>query len=146
MDSLALNVFYRPVTAEEIFSKLTLKTFKTGAARMTQKIDFNSAINLFEEEFKEIKKGIESRGYRSAWVSKVPETNEHSSFLPKGKTKHGIKCYLSDCPHYNGIYLCGGAGALDCNLVSEHLPGIVQDLHCSKKHNKCPIKTYKGEN
>lgn len=106
---------------------------------MNQKIDLTTAINLFEDEFKQIKKGIESRGYRSEWVSKVPPVDKNSYFLPKGKSKHGVKSYLSDCPHYNGIYLCSGAGALDCNLVAEHLPGIIQDLHCSKEHNKCPL-------
>ena len=110
---------------------------------MTQKIDFNTALNLFGHELQTIKQGIESRGYRSEWVSKVPKVDEYTPFLQKGKSKHGIKCYLSDCPHYNGIYLCGGAGALDCNLVSERLPGIIKDLHCTKEHDKCPLKVYK---
>lgn len=107
---------------------------------MKQKIDFNTAINLFEDEFKQIKKGIESRGYRSEWVSEIPAIDENSYFLSKGKSKTGVKSYLSDCPHYNGIYLCSGAGVLACDLVSEHLPGIIQDLHCSKEHNHCPLK------
>lgn len=58
-------------------------------------------------------------------------------YLPGGKP-----WYKSDCPHYEGYYLCGCIGSVRCATAGELLPGIVQYKVCSKEFEKCPF--YKG--
>lgn len=105
-----------------------------------EKLTYEKAMSYFYDELVKIKKDMESRGCKGDWVLKVPKVDDNSSFLPKGKTKNGPKCYLSPCPSYNGIYLCGGFSALSCDAVSELLPGTVKDIHCTKNPETCPLK------
>ena len=60
-------------------------------------------------------------------------------YLPDGKP-----WYQSKCPHYEGYYLHGGTGSVQCAAAGELLPGIVQYKVCSKEYGECPF--YKGGN
>ena len=105
-----------------------------------EKLTYEKAMSYFYDELLKIKEDMESHGYKGEWVLKVPEINENTAFLPKGKTRTGVKCYMSSCPEYTGIYLCGGFSALSCDAVSELLPGTVKDIYCTKNPETCPLK------
>ena len=64
----------------------------------------------------------------------VDPSGEFVQYLPGGKP-----WYKSDCPCYEGYYLCGGCGSVRCRTAGELLPGIVWDNVCSKEHKNCPF-------
>lgn len=104
------------------------------------KITFEEAIGFFGEHLDRIKKGLEAKGFPSAWVDSVPSVGGFGDFfLPRGKMKSGVKCYLSDCPHYTGRWLAGVSGAVDCALVDGLLPGVIGEDFCTKDPDRCPI-------
>lgn len=47
--------------------------------------------------------------------------------------------YKSQCPHYEGYWLCGGTGSVECKAFEGLLPGIVWYKTCSKDHHACPL-------
>lgn len=47
--------------------------------------------------------------------------------------------YKSDCHCYEGYYLCGGTGTVQCRTAGELLPGIVHHHVCRKEYRKCPF-------
>lgn len=51
----------------------------------------------------------------------------------------GKPWYKSECPQYEGYYLCGGTGSVQCKTAGELLPGVVQYKVCSKDYKKCPF-------
>ena len=74
------------------------------------------------------------------WPTKVADPNDpHTFFKPEGKPN-----YTSKCPCYQGYYLDGLSGAVQCNGIGELLPGVVWYQTCSKGYEKCPY--YKKEN
>lgn len=79
---------------------------------------------------------LKERGLPARWPTRVPDPTAFGTlFLPKGK---GFSCYKSECPSYEGYYLCGGTGAVKCKTCPELLPGIVIDTMCRKDFNACP--------
>lgn len=108
-------------------------------------MEVNKAIDLLKKDLDTVKKDLEERGFPSGWVTKVPDIDDNASFLPKGKMKSSnAKTYMSDCSHYEGLYLCGGMSAVKCSLVDDVIPGIVKDLYCMKGYEQCPLKCRKG--
>lgn len=69
----------------------------------------------------------------------VAPSGQGVQYLQKGKP-----WYRSDCPFYEGYYLCGGTGTVRCSTAGELLPGIVQYKVCSKEYSQCPF-FQKGE-
>lgn len=105
------------------------------------KISFEKGMDFFKEDLDKIKQGLEAKGLPSGWVSSVPSVGGFGDiFLPRGKTKSGVKCYLSDCPYYTGRWLAGVSGAVACDLVDELLPGVIGEDVCTKNHDNCPLK------
>ena len=106
------------------------------------KIPLHQAIEIYKNSEVAIKQKLDETGWLSDWIKNVPTTNGPVDyFLKKGKTKPGAKCYLSECPHYNGYWLAR-LGAVDCRLVDNLLPGIIVDFTCSKNYKSCPIMQF----
>lgn len=53
--------------------------------------------------------------------------------------------YKSQCQHYDGFWLCGGTGSVECATAGELLPGNVWYNVCSKKYRQCPFYREKCE-
>lgn len=86
-------------------------------------------------DFTEEKRGLESRGYPSAWVDEVVDrTDKHAIFERNGKPH-----YKSQCPYYEGYWLRGGLGSVQCAAHDGLIPGLQWDKFCSKCHEKCLV-------
>lgn len=69
------------------------------------------------------------------WPTMVLDpSGEYVQYLPEGKP-----WYKSDCPYYEGYYLCGGCGSVACKTAGELLPGIVHYKVCGKDYKICPF-------
>lgn len=94
-----------------------------------------STIN-FEQEYNKIAAGLEARGLPFGWIYRTVDTADPTAcFLKQGK-----KLYKSDCPHFEGYWLLGGCGSVQCSLSKSNklFPGIHWDLACRKNHQSCP--------
>ena len=82
----------------------------------------------------EVIRSLQARGRPAEWPLHVPDPDERgTSYLPEGKP-----WYKSQCPCYEGFYLCGGTGAVRCRTSEELLPGVVWYTRCSKDYAGCP--------
>lgn len=87
--------------------------------------------------FAEVRARLEAGGHPSAWITDVVDTTDpYAMFLKKGKTN-----YKSACPHYEGYWLHGGTGSVQCKATDGLLPGLQYTLHCEKNCEAC--KFYK---
>lgn len=78
---------------------------------------------------------LERNGHPSGWVTKIVDTESNGSvFLPAGKPHY--KC---PCPFYEGYWLHGGIGSVQCKAMTELLPGIVWYKVCSQCYEECPF-------
>ena len=71
--------------------------------------------------------------------SKIVDKAESGSvFLKLGKP-----WYLSKCPNYEGYWLNGSIGSVQCGLYAELFPGVHQHLFCAKNCENCPVRKEK---
>ena len=85
---------------------------------------------------------LKRKGLPCEWPTEV--VNPENVFALKAKVTAG--CYKSNCPHYEGYWLHGGAGSVECAAAGELLPGVVWYETCSKRHEECPFYKPKMEN
>ena len=79
---------------------------------------------------------LQAKGLPGTWPTQVADPDDGGTFfLPKGKPYN-----KSDCHCYEGYYLDGISGAVQCSGAGELLPGIVWDNVCSKDYNLCPYR------
>ena len=76
-----------------------------------------------------------SRGRPSEWPTKVVDRNEFGAVFEAKGNPH----YRSRCPRYEGYWLLGGTGSVQCNACEELLPGVVWYETCAKEYEKCPF-------
>ena len=89
--------------------------------------------------FAEAKEKLELGGRPSGWITDVVDTTEpYAMFLKKGKAN-----YKSACPHYEGYWLLGGTGSVQCRAADGLLPGLQYSLHCEKNCENCLF--YRGK-
>lgn len=89
--------------------------------------------------FVEAKTNLEEKGFLSAWIYETIDPKaKYAIFLKNGKPG-----YKSPCPYYEGYWLCGGFGSVQCRAVDTLFPGLQWDITCGKKHEQCPF--YKPE-
>ena len=86
-------------------------------------------------DFTEEKRGLESRGYPSAWVDEVVDRNNKYAVFEKDGKPH----YKSQCPCYEGYWLLGGLGSVQCAAHDGLIPGLQWDKFCSKCHKSCLV-------
>lgn len=78
---------------------------------------------------------LQDKGLPADWPTGIVDPDGNGvCYLPEGKP-----WYKSECPHYEGYYLCGCIGTVRCSIAGELLPGIVWDKVCSKEYTKCPF-------
>lgn len=78
---------------------------------------------------------LKSKGLPAGWPTEIVDReNPYATFQEKGKPN-----YRCQCPRFEGYWLLGGAGSVQCNASEELLPGIVWDNVCSKAFKKCPF-------
>ncbi|MBQ8248053.1 MAG: hypothetical protein IJZ42_13075 [Lachnospiraceae bacterium] len=83
--------------------------------------------------FAEVKQRLEEQERPSAWIYNVIDTSEpFAMFLRKGKGN-----YKSSCPHYEGYWLLGGSGSVQCKAADGLLPGLQYSLFCAKNCENC---------
>lgn len=83
--------------------------------------------------FAEAKKQLEEKGRPSDWLTNVVDTSDpYAIFLKKGKSH-----YKSQCPHYEGYWLDGGIGSVQCQAADGLLPGLQWSLFCEKNCTVC---------
>ena len=83
--------------------------------------------------FLEVRNRLESKGHPSGWITQVVDPgNPHAVYLQEGKP-----WYKSECPLYDGYWLHGGIGSVQCRGVDELLPGLILDTVCTKQYKQC---------
>ena len=71
--------------------------------------------------FAEAKAHLEERGFPSAWITDVVDPTEKHAFF----NKNGRPWYKSQCMHYEGYWLHGGTGSVQCRACESLLPGLM---------------------
>lgn len=91
--------------------------------------------------FAEVRENLRRKGLPFAWVDKVVTPGEPGAvFIEKG-----IPFERSDCPEYEGIWLCGGFSSVKCRAHASLLPGMIWDTTCSKDPERCPFRQMAGK-
>lgn len=90
--------------------------------------------------FSEAKKGLEEKGMPSAWITETVDTTEKCAFFCKG----GRPWYKSQCEHYEGYWLLGGIGSVQCSACRELLPGLMWQTTCREQFENCPFYSAGG--
>lgn len=84
--------------------------------------------------FKEAIAGLEKRGRLTGWVTEiVDKENPDALFLKKGKP-----WYKSECPCFEGYWLDGGIGSVQCSVHEGLIPGLMWQNTCRVSFEKCP--------
>lgn len=86
--------------------------------------------------FKEIKERLRMKGLPFNWVDKVVHPDEPGAVF----VEKGIPFERSNCPNYEGIWLCGGFSSVKCRAHNDLLPGMMWDTTCGKKPEQCPLR------
>lgn len=103
----------------------------------TRKIDYNTAVSLFERQFDELKRSIEKTGLKSDWVDNKPMVTDKTNFIPAGTETESMG---SKCKCFQGLYITNEYGAVKCALADSPLPGAIYNIACSDfKNNSCPL-------
>ncbi len=86
------------------------------------------------QEYKQVKDDLIEKGRPWEWILKTVDPNDkYAAFLRDGKP-----WYRSECPNYEGYWLCGGTGSVQCKAAEKMLPGIHHVLFCGKEFGTCP--------
>lgn len=87
---------------------------------------------------KRVEDDLIRRGRPCGWVSKIVDPSQKYAYF----RAHGKPSYTSSCPHYQGFWLDGGCGSVQCALHSGLMPGIIWDEVCSRDGGaSCPLKS-----
>lgn len=83
--------------------------------------------------FEKVKADLEAKGRPWEWILKTVDAKSATAvYLPAGKP-----WYKSECPAYEGIWLDGGTGSVQCSAVSNLLPSLQHLLYCSENCKSC---------
>ena len=84
---------------------------------------------------------LRAKGLPHTWPMQVVDKEDPCTL----KATVTASCYKSRCPHYDGYWLHGGTGSVECRAAGELVPGVVWYCVCSKDHEKCPFYREKEE-
>lgn len=99
-----------------------------GQIRLTAFMDFPG--------FEEARQRLKSKGKPYAWIDNVVDsTDPYGYFLKNGKPG-----YLSQCPDYQGYWLLGGMGSVQCAASAQLIPGLHWYITCSQNYENCPLR------
>ena len=78
---------------------------------------------------------LKAKGLPAEWPTMIVDRNKFGSvFEEKGKPH-----YQSQCPKYEGYWLHGGTGSIQCSACEELLPSPVWYEVCTKEYGQCPF-------
>ena len=84
---------------------------------------------------------LKAKGLPHEWPMKVGDKSCPYTL----KAAETASCDKSQCPHYDGYWLHGGTGSVECRAAGELIPGVVWHCVCSKDFTKCPFYREKEE-
>lgn len=90
--------------------------------------------------FEEAREHLRSKGLPFAWVDRVVTPDEPGAVF----VQKGIPFERSNCPEYEGIWLCGGFSSVQCRAHAGLLPGMMWDTTCGKDPERCPFRHMNG--
>lgn len=82
---------------------------------------------------------LKSKGLPHEWPLEVPDLQDPGTL----KVVKTARSYKSPCPYYEGMWLCGGIGGVECAAAGELVPGHAWYAVCGENHTSCPF--YKEE-
>lgn len=85
--------------------------------------------------FKEAKTHLEKEGHPSDWIYETVDTSNATAHF----VKSGKPWYVSKCPHYQGFWLLGGCGSVQCTAHNGLLPGLMWENVCKGDFESCPF-------
>ena len=89
--------------------------------------------------FEETRAYLKGMDKPCGWVDEIVERDSPgASFVKLGKP-----WYKSECPHYEGFWLNGGLGSVQCQLVPYLVPGLHYQLTCGVCPDQCPFRKEK---
>lgn len=86
-----------------------------------------------KEILNDIKARLASKGYKSDWIDKIIDPHKPGTCF----VKNGKYSYKSTCHNYEGYYLCGGFGSVQCKCAGL-LPGVIGNEICFRENRQCP--------
>ena len=85
-------------------------------------------------EFKQVADELQKKGGQSEWLLKVVDPDLPTAMF----VKDGKPWYLSPCPHYEGYWLDGHIGSVQCKTAGQLIPGHFWYVFCREKCCECP--------
>ena len=92
---------------------------------------------------KQVEQRVAETGGDPSWVTKIVDKDDpYAVFLEKGKSNnpHYGTMYPSVCPMFQGYWLLGGTGSVQCSRCKNLIPGIQWDFVCKDHPEKCIYK------
>ncbi len=104
----------------------------------------NQPISFAELPYvKQVGQRVAETGGDPSWVTKIVDKDDpYAVFLEKGKSnnpRYGTM-YPSVCPMFQGYWLLGGTGSVQCSRCKNLIPGIQWDFVCKDHPEKCIYK------
>lgn len=78
---------------------------------------------------------LRSKGLPAGWPTEIVDREEFGAVFEEKGNPH----YRSHCPKFEGYWLLGGIGSVQCSALKELLPGVVWYEVCSKGYEQCPF-------
>ena len=91
--------------------------------------------------FSEARDYLDRKGLSSTWVDEVVDPSGRLACFEKNGKPH----YRSECPAYEGYWLDGSTGSVQCRNVPFLQPGLQWDNTCSKNPEQCPFLLKKDD-
>lgn len=87
--------------------------------------------------FMDARNYLRSKGLPDTWIDDVVDpSSKLACFIKDGKP-----WYRSECPEYEGFWLEGSTGSVQCRMVPFLMPGLQWDNTCSKNPGLCPFRS-----
>lgn len=85
---------------------------------------------------------LKAKGLPAGWPTETVDRERFGAVFEEKGDPH----YRSQCPKYEGYWLLGGTGSVQCSASDELLPGIVWYEVCCKEYGHCPYFRKKNPN
>ena len=86
--------------------------------------------------FAEARKYLKRRGRPCGWIDEVVDKDEPAAQFMKA----GNPNYCSECPEYEGFWLDGCIGSVQCRSVPFLIPGFHWYKTCGETPGRCPFR------
>lgn len=93
-------------------------------------------LNELPPEFRQAYDKLRASGHPADWLLQSVDPDLPTAMFIKG----GKPWYLSQCSHYEGYWLDGHIGSVQCKNVAHLLPGHFWYSFCKEKYEACPYR------